>query len=118
MSDSKIREVINEPLSAVAFVQDYVELHFDGKIIRVFGGLRVESKDQTIGAGDVGWRDALCNLIGNCVRNLKFINDMSTGLVVSFDNDTDLIADLSVNERTGPEVLHYVPGDNEPAEFW
>lgn len=118
MSDSRIQEVVNEPLSAVAFVHDYVELHFDGKIIRAFGSLMVKHQGQLIGANDAGWRDALCGLIGKHVRDLAFFNDAHGRLVVSFENDTDLVVNLIISESSGPEVLHYVPGDNEPIEVW
>jgi len=33
-TNSRASEIIGQPLSGVAFVQDYVELHFDGKILR------------------------------------------------------------------------------------
>lgn len=118
MNNSRMREIFNEPLSAVAFVHDYVEFHFDGKIIRAFGDLTVTRKGQSVGADDVRWRNALCELIGNKVRDLAFFNEAPARLVVVFENETELVVTLVVSERTGPEVLHYVPGDNEPIEVW
>lgn len=118
MSNPRIREVVNEPLTAVAFVHDYVEFHFDGKVIRAFGGPTVERKGKAIGADEAGWRDALCELIGAEVRDLVFVSVAPQRLRVCFANETDLVVPLVASKRTGPEVLHYVPGDNEPIEVW
>jgi hypothetical protein len=39
--------ILGEPLSAVAFVRDYVEFHFDGPVLRAISNPRVEVTSHT-----------------------------------------------------------------------
>lgn len=118
MSESRVYEVVNMSLSAVAFVHDYVEFHFDGKVLRVFTGPAVICNGKKIDVDEAGWRDALCDLIGAQVRDLAFLSETSSHLKICFANDSALIVRLAASAKTGPEALHYVPGDNEPIEVW
>ena len=62
-----------QELSGVAFVRDYVEFHFDGPVLRAFVGpdlVRAQAPDLRF--PDSGSRDALCALIGNTVREVRF----------------------------------------------
>ena len=111
-----IREVIGEPLSAVSFVQDYVEFHFDGKIIRSLTCPILLTADKTYKFPEKGSRDGLCSLIGRAVTELV-VEDRSR-IKIAFVGEASLIIPLADSERTGPEAAHFVTGDNQPIEVW
>jgi hypothetical protein len=118
-SDSRIFEVELQELSAVCFVRDYVELQFDGKIVRALTLPKVRLHNCVVVEGDPGWRDSLCSLIGRQVRVVEFASGTADrALKLKFDEDAELTVSLGESGRIGPEAMHYVPGDNEPIEVW
>jgi hypothetical protein len=60
-------QLVNEQLSAVVFVQDYLQLDFDGKRLTVNVWPTVTIEDHKYSVGANGYRDALCGLIGKTV---------------------------------------------------
>jgi hypothetical protein len=54
-------------LAAVVFIRDYVELLFDGPVLTAITLPRVMQGHDLVGAGDAGYRDALCGQIGKVV---------------------------------------------------
>ena len=70
MTATRIPELIGQQMSAVAFVQDYVELHFDGKILRALANPMVTVGGASFKFPGPGSRDALCALIGRTVVNV------------------------------------------------
>ena len=62
--------LLGEPLSAVSFVMDYVELHFNGSYLRCLVPPVVEQGGRVARFPEPGSRDALCALIGpRCARS-------------------------------------------------
>jgi len=57
-----------EQLSAVTFVQDYVQLHFDGPTLTTITRPTVVAGDASFDYGAAGYRDRLCALIGHVVK--------------------------------------------------
>jgi hypothetical protein len=64
MTDSGLRELFDElrgeQLSAVTFVQDYLQLWFDGRCINVTNPLEVASGDRRLVSREPGFQDLLC----------------------------------------------------------
>ena len=54
-------ELHGEQLSSVTFVQDYLQLFFDGPGINVMNPLTVESAGRMITSWEPGFRDLLCS---------------------------------------------------------
>jgi len=113
---SRINSIISEPLSAVSFVQDYVEFHFDGKIVRSLTNPLVRVLDKTCKFPEVGSRDCFCSLIGQTVESVIVEDEDRIELI--FTLGARLIISLAESERIGPEAAHFVPGDNQPIEVW
>jgi len=105
-----------EPLSGVAFVQDYVEFHFDGKILRSLTPPSVTLKGVTFTFPQQGSRDALASLIGRVVDRIEVHSDDRIQLV--FEDGSVLRVPLGSENRTGPEAAHFVPGEDLPIEVW
>lgn len=63
-------KLINEQLSSVEFVQDYLQLHFDGRTITSYIWPIINIKNESLIFGDVLYRNALCDFIGNKVKDI------------------------------------------------
>ncbi|MBI3649415.1 MAG: hypothetical protein HY231_00010 [Acidobacteria bacterium] len=59
--------IVGEKLSAVTFVQDYVQLHFDGPTLTLLNWPVVEVGESHVQFGMEGYRDKLCEQIGKQV---------------------------------------------------
>jgi hypothetical protein len=62
--------VIGEELSSVCFVRDYIELHFDGPVLRLLGDVTVQNGTEIKVLQDQGFRDWLCRNIGRRVATI------------------------------------------------
>jgi hypothetical protein len=116
VSMTDLNRLKGEPLSGVAFVQDYVEFHFDGKILRALTRASVTSTSGTFTFPNQGSRDAFCLLIGHAVEHVDVREEERIEVV--FDDQSVLRVPLASAERTGPEAAHFVPGENLPIDVW
>ena len=114
--ETRLRDVIGRPVSAIAFVHDYVELHFDGPIVRALAAPCVRRGDVATNFPGCGSRDALCELIGRNVVNV--IVREGEDIELRFDGDASVRIPLAEESRIGPEAAHFVPGENQPIEVW
>jgi hypothetical protein len=76
------KQIVGEPLSMVTFVWDYVQLGFDGCGFNVMCPMSIRTRSVSVRSGEVGFRDRLCELIGQIVRHVE-ISD--TVVEISFD---------------------------------
>ena len=80
-------ELRDAPLSSVEFVQDYLQLHFDGPLLTLYVWPDVADADGiSIAFGEPGYRDALCSVIGEIVTQPELNEGRS--LTVEFENGT------------------------------
>ena len=115
-SRSKIFGLINETLSAVSFVQDYVEFHFDEKVVRSLTPPLLVKQEEISEFPNYGSRDRFCSLIGHTVNDVRL--DEETSIVLIFELETKLVIPLLESKRTGPEAAHFVPGYDQAIEVW
>ncbi len=66
-----MKDLIGREISAVVFVRDYVEFHFDGPILRSRADPQVAIGEAVYCFPKPGSRDALCLVIGTTVRSLN-----------------------------------------------
>lgn len=99
----ELKEISGLEVSAVCYVRDYVEIHFDGPVLRLFS-------EATLLSGEgVQIFDALRGLIGQKVSSTL---ELQEEVIIDFAND----ASLHVPRRSrtsGPEVMHFVPADDK-----
>lgn len=102
--------LVGREVSAVCFVRDYVELHFDGPIVRALTDPRGSWMAQ-----HRGWQypdsdsvAVILNFIGRVVDGFTFIDGQYAQL--SFGEDVFTIP-LTDDARRGPEALHIVGVD-------
>jgi hypothetical protein len=113
--------LVGREVSAVCFVRDYVELHFDGPIVRA-----ISNPLGSWMARHRGWRypdgdsaTAMLIFIGRVVDGFTFVADQHAQL--SFGEDAFTIP-LGDEDRRGPEALHIVgvdeDGRTDPRQLW
>lgn len=115
-NNETIGSIIGQIVSAVCFVQDYVEIHFDGPILRCLRSPLVESKGFAGTFPQKGSRDALCSLIGEKLLSLQ-VNDR-VRLVAGFTSGARLVVALGPDREASLEALHFVPRTGGPIQVW
>lgn len=100
-----LSDLVGRVLTAVSFVQDYVELHLDGPILRSLADPTIVVGGQEYDFPGVGSRDALCSLIGDAV---EWTTDGEARLTVSFSGG-GVVSIPRSSSVAGPEVAHLVP---------
>ena len=95
-------ELCGEQLSAVTFVQDYLQLWFDGPCINVKNPLTVESGAGKITSWQPGFRDLLCAQIAKIVAAIEYYP--SVALVLRFSDGSSLAVSLEAKDYTTPEA--------------
>lgn len=101
----RLRDIVGQEVSAISFVRDYVEILFDGPILRLLSDPII-----TLGAAEYrfpsnGSRDALCSFIGAEVTGAF---DRAGQLVFVFTG-RGTIAISKASTNAGPEIAHFVP---------
>lgn len=101
MEDTLKNKLVGEQLSSVEFVQDYIQLHFDGRTITAYIWPEVKIKNEIWRFGEIEYRNKLCSLIGIEVEDL-FFQDKEF-LVLLFKNEKGVI---NINlSPTNPEII-------------
>ena len=108
--------LIGEQLSAVTFVQDYLQLHFDGPCLTgyLFPVVRVAGDGFQL--GESGYRDALCRLIGEAIENVVMQPDQEFCLV--FVTGSSITFSLKEEDRNGPEAIMIQDANKETWNVW
>jgi hypothetical protein len=107
-----LEDVIGEEVSGVAFVRDYVELHFDSPILGLLQKATIRSDGHEAVWPGACSRDMLCGLIGKAVASV----------VASSETISIVLADGSEvgcsQSGAHAEFAHFVPGIDEPIQVW
>jgi len=111
-------DLMDEELSAVCFVRDYVEFHFDGPILRALSTVRIvdSSGSVTSSTGMDGWRDALCKLIG--LEVAEVVVDELHAITVRFSTGSALVVPIDNNSKVAGEAAHFLARVNAPLVVW
>lgn len=108
MKDMKpipIEKTIGQPLSSVEFVQDYVQLRFDGPTLTAFTWPILHVEGTMIRFNEPGYRDRLCERIGHRVLAAAFRE--AEALSVKFDDEVEMSISLRPEDRQGPEAGYF-----------
>jgi hypothetical protein len=103
-------------LSAVTFVRDYVQLHFDGPTISAFTLPTIEVASSRVTAGAPGYRDSLCARIGTAV-GAAYV-DPGLELRIALTDGSFIIVSLKPEDRDVAEAAVFSdPQTNEWASW-
>jgi hypothetical protein len=97
-------ELQGEQLSAVTFVQDYLQLWFDGPGINVTNPLQVTSGDQCRVSWQPGFRDLLCGQIAKRVWHVEYLR--GDALRITFEDGSSLSISLKSEDYSSPEAFY------------
>jgi hypothetical protein len=97
-------ELHGEQLSAVTFVQAYLQLSFDGPCVNVTNPLTVQSQTVTVTSWQPGFRDALCAQIGKAVSSAAF--EAGEALTIRFTDDSVVSVSLRQSDYTSAEAIY------------
>ena len=110
--DQALKRLIGEQLSSVEFVQDYLQLRFDGQCLTVYGFVHHVVRNQcSISWGQPGYRDMLCGLISHKIKQTELLSGEK--IFLTFDNESIWSMSLREEDRNGPEALMYVDGSDK-----
>jgi hypothetical protein len=105
----QLSDLTGEELAGVCFVRDYVELHFDGPILRALAPPIVSVGLATASFPEAGSRDLLCSLIGAVVAVAE---ESASSIRLEFHpGQGEVEIPLSTGGRQ-PEAAHLVPVRN------
>jgi hypothetical protein len=108
--EKSLQMLIGEQLSAVTFVQDYLQLHFDGPRLTVFSHAVVRIGDQTFPGGKPGFRDALCNNITKKITEARVAYKDS--ISIRFADGSAIKISLKDDDYVGGEAVNFDTGGN------
>jgi len=116
MNMNHIFDLLGEEISAVCFVRDYVEFHFDGAILRSLSNPIILIQGVEHRFPEPGSRDALCKLIGSTVGDVTV--EESQALKVTTTDGSKITIPLDNSHLRGSEAMHFVPYLNGPIQVW
>lgn len=106
--EKSLQVIIGAQLSAVTFVQDYVQLHFDGPRLTVFSHAVVVLGDKTFHWGKRGFRDALCNNIAKQVTDARVA--YSDSICIKFADGSMIKISLKDEDYLCAEAVNFDTG--------
>ena len=99
MSPIPVETIVGEQLSSVEFVQDYLQLHFDGPTLTLFGWPTLNLHGKTHDFAKQSYRDALCQMIGRKVTTASLQEGMA--LDIHFGPDIEVHLLLNPDDENG-----------------
>ena len=105
-----------EHLSAVEFVEEFLQLRFGEALLILFVWPDVADADAiSVAYGQPGYRDALCSTIGENVTQAELNEGRS--LTIEFENGTVFALSLRAEDLDTPEVGSFRSVEGEVVEF-
>jgi hypothetical protein len=108
---SILEELKGRDLSAVTFVRDYLQLHFDGPYFNCFVWPRIITATNAVNIDSLGYRDILCAQIGKVVGGMVEEKDMRFRFF--FTDGSMIEVSLQPKDRRGPEALLFQNGKGD-----
>lgn len=115
-SKSVLHYLDNEQLSAVTFVQDYVQLHFDGPCLTAYVWPHILNQKGSIAPKVPGYRDALCERIGKIV--VQAFEEPGERLAIVFADGVTLEVSLKEADREEPEAAMFHDQSGKSWNVW
>lgn len=111
-----LTSIIDGELSAVTFVRDYIQLHFDGPTVNAYTLPTVTVADTVLSHAAPGYRDALCARIGATVR--AAYADPGQRLQIDFSDGSSLSISLRPEDRVVAEAALYSDAETKEWASW
>ena len=102
-----ISAIEGQELVAVEFVQDFLQLRFDGPLLTLYAWPHVLLTEFSIAFGEPEYRNALCAQIGEAVEEAT-LNE-GDSLTLKLENGTVLALSLREEDLESPEAGAFSP---------
>lgn len=102
-------DLIGRALSGVVFVQDYLQLQFDGSVLTLLVWPVVVTGAIEKAFDSPGYRDLLCERIGTSVTDARAIAEQALSIALS--DGSSIVAFLVPGSYQGPEAAIYTAQD-------
>ena len=102
--------LVGRTLSSVEFVQDYLQLRFDGPYLTAYTLPTITAGPVKLNWAQPGYRDGLCTQIGHQITQAGIEGE---DLLISFDNDAVVGISFREDDYQGPEALEFVSDDGK-----
>ncbi len=106
--NSAIGKLTGRMLSSVEFVQDYLQLRFDGPCLTAYTRPVVNLGPDHIDWGGAGYRDLLCEQIGSTVVD-ALANEVE--VLIRFESGVVVSVSLRDRDYLGPEAIQFTGED-------
>jgi hypothetical protein len=100
-----VSAVIGDELRAVEFVEDFLQLRFDGPLLTLYAWPHVLLADFSVAYGEPEYRNALCAQIGEKVVQASL--EEGDALTIEFENGTVFGLSLREEDLDGPDSGSY-----------
>ena len=100
-----ITAVLGQELVAVEFVQDFLQLRFEGPLFTFYAWPHVLLSDFSVAFGEPEYRNALCAQINDKVVQASL--EEGDALTIEFENGTVFGLSLREEDVDGPESGSY-----------
>jgi hypothetical protein len=97
-------DLVGCEVSGVSFLRDFVEVLFDGPVLRSLASPMVREDDRVARFPEAGSREALCRLIGRTVEQAE---DRSDALVLVVEGPIELTISM-YDPGAGCEAAHFM----------
>jgi hypothetical protein len=102
-----------QELSSITFVQDYVQLDFNGPAFTFLIWPEVFRPEGSYAFGEPGYRDMLCEQIAHTVESSSIEENIA--LEIAFEDGVIFRVSLRDEDYVGPEAVHFSTGNpNDP----
>jgi hypothetical protein len=110
-----VSSVIGEELKAVEFVEDFLQLRFDGPLFTLYAWPHVLFPEFSLAYGEPEYRNAMCAQLGDKVVQASL--EEGDALTIEFENGTVFGLSLREEDLDGPESGSYTEtGSAEDAQ--
>lgn len=94
-SKNLLDDMVNEQLSSIEFVQDYLQLHFKDKTLTCYIWPYVKRNGNEYRSDHINYKNQLCHFIAENVINVILIDKIS--LTFFFSSESEIVLSLNPN---------------------
>ncbi len=98
----EVDDLVGQELTAVEFVQDHLQLRFDGPVLTLYEWPEVFREEGSYAYGEPEFRNVLCGLIGENVGAATLVE--YEALEIQFESGSSIRTSLREEDVSGPET--------------
>lgn len=105
----ELEDLVGQPLNSVEFVQDYLQLRFDGPVLTLYEWPEVFREEGSYAFGEPEYRNVLCDLIAEDVTAASLVE--GEAMEVQFSSGASIRTSLRPEDLSSPEVGSLTSGE-------